>query len=1086
VSLVDDLKGLDLSAVRSARGGITAAVSGDELRSIVGGGAVTSALGELGAALDGATGDPSEWLKPLVAVFGELSQGLGGQALPVGDLAKAVSEGGGIVGGLLGPLADDPLAVGAVLGRLLPDALESVTRAAGNYHLAGIDELGRFTDLVAGVAGPHTDPAALAELALEVLAPFRPSVLRELRGAVDGLLDATAALRLPATRTQGLVARLDAVTAAAAARDGAAVTRALADLDRGRVQLLEAVGDDLVAFTATIDRLPVGAVAGALSAAGAGLAAAEQGILELYEDWRADLANTRALVDAIDPAAVTAELHRWLDALEAFLRAQFVGPANAGVDLVVGKVRELFAHLPIVPVREAVRDALHTAAQAITGADLDGPVEEVRAVLGRIADALSVADLGGQVRAALGRVTDTLHHALDGVIDALHALKAAIESVAGPASEVLGRAVAAVQAFQGAVTDVTGALDALNLTAATDQVLAKIRQIREAVEGVVSNVPLPEPVRPLVAQLADQLEALNFDTDSLQDVPVLEPMLSVVGQLQLSDTLGTTVHEGLSALRDAVAAVVPQQLIEDVRQEIDQALEVVRGFDPATLLSGVTDQLHGLADRIAAIDLASLGEAAHEPFQTLLDAWDELRPGMLLEPVAEAYRSVFSGISLPGPDKAAEALGGLFDGAGEQVGASAAAPLAKLGGELSPAPGAGGSPGTDGTAGAGAASGAAAPPPGDEVTDLRPGDVIRLFGYLPARLREALAALEAGPAGQALTAIDNAVGGLARDLRRAAVAIAAAEQALDTGLDELLAPLATAHLRAQVALHAGGFDGDTVVARCGPGPVRADLGEPAGAVRARAGTTAARHAAVAPRLLATADALDACVLARITTSVDDLLAALDPEPLAVELDELVFAVLRRAPELIAAVGEELAALGTRAQAMITALNPTALAGRLFAGVLGAFQEQLSLLDPRVLAAELDEVHAAVRDTLAKYDPQALVAELTTVRDQIVTTLRGLDPAALLGDLSGLTGLVDKVADAVPTDALSGLPDQLTALDEAFAGLDLDALLDRVSNLGPEVLAAFGHALEGVRTEIVALLDSLRYASGSVEAHAEVR
>jgi hypothetical protein len=1082
MSLFDDLRDLDLTEVTTARAGISVSVSGDDVRAVIEGGAITSALGDLGtelAAVSAALDDPALLMAPLLAVFTDLTRGLDGEGLPVAELATAVAEGVGVLSTVLSGLADDPLAAGGVLGRALPDALSTVTRAAGGYELVGLEGLGQFGALVARVEdGGPLDPAALAELAVDVLAPFPRATLDGLRASVDAMLTATAGIGLPTTRTQGLVVRLDAVAAAAKAGDAAAVGRALAELDQVRAQTVQVIRTDLATVTSALDRLPVTGITGALTSAGNVLAGAEEGILELLDGWRADVASARAIVEGIDPAELIAQLDALVDRLEGFLREQFEQPITAAAGLVAEKVHELFAHIPIRPVREAVRAALHAAAKAITDADLDRPAEEVRAVLGKLREVIAVADLGERIRAAITSVMTTLHTALDGVIAALAGVKAAIETVAGTAADVLGRAVAAVTAFQSAVTTVTGTMDALDLSSAAGEVVAKVRQIREAVEGVVSQVPLPEPVRPLIGQLIDQLEALDFGGDPA-DNPIFKPILDAVGGLALSESLGTVVHEGLSALRDAVANVVPASLIDGIQQEVQHALDVVAGFDPATLLAGVTEQIDGIADTVAGIDITAIGATAHAPFQQLMDGWDRLRPSTLLAPVSQAYRSALSGIPMPAPEAAINTVGGQVNAGGDAAGQSATAPLARLvpGATTTPA----GAPATP------------APTPGDDVVDLRPGDVVRLFGYLPAKLREALHALEAGPAGDALAAIDRLVGALATDLRRVATAVAEIEARLDAGLDALTGPLGPAHARAQIALQANFSTGEldlsaalTGVNQCGPGTFRAELTVHTGETRARVAETGARHASVAARLLAVADGLDRCPLAQLTGGVDTLLAALDPEPLAVEVDELVFAVIRKAPTLVTGVETELRAVVDRARAMLGALNPAALGQRVLRAAIDALYEELSVLDPRLLGAELDEIHQAISASLAAYDPAKLAEELTAVQGDIVAALRGLDPAVLLGDLTAeLTALVTKAAGAVPTDVLSGLPQQLTDLDEAFAGIDLDVLLDRVANLAPEVVGAFGQALDGVRTEIVALLSSLRYATGRIEASVEV-
>ncbi|MEV0644072.1 hypothetical protein AB0I28_02290 [Phytomonospora sp. NPDC050363] len=1082
MSLLDDLQNIDLSDILDARAGISASVSTDGVQVVIDGGAVTSALGPLGEQLTAvvdALDDPAALMAPLLALFTELLDRVGATDLPIADLARAVTEGVEILAGVLNGIADDPLSAGGALGQALPQALETLGRNAGGYELAGGEGIGAFGALITRADAGLGDPAAIAELALDVLSPFPRDALDGLRAAVAAVLAATGGIALPATRTRGLADRFDAVTLAAEAGDAAGVLRAVAELDRARAQAVDVIRADLATVTAAIDRLPVDAVAGAVASAGNALAGAEKGVLELFAEWSADVASVRAMIEGLDPATALAQLDPLVDRLEAFLREHFEAPITALADVVGDEVHALFAHVPIRPVRQTISDALHEAAQAIADADLDAPAEQIRAVLGSLRELIADVDLADRVRDALGEVTGTLTTALDGVIAAMESVAAAVNAVAGPAADVLGRAVAAVQAFQEAVTAVTATVGAIDLNAAVDEVMAKVREIREAVEGVLSEVPLPEPVRPLVTQLAEQLEALNLDGD-LADIPILAPMLDVVGRLELSETLGTVVHEGLTALRDAVAGIVPAQMIADIEAEIQAAIDVVAGFDPASLLSGVTELLDGVAGRIEAIDLASIGAAAHGPFTELLAAWDRVRPSTLLAPVSAAYRSILSGIPVPTPEAAIGTVGARVDSAADQAGRAATAPLAQAVPGAEPAP-AGNTP-----------PAAPAPPTEADLADLRPGDVIRLFGYLPGKLRQALAELDAGPAGQALDTIDAFIGGLARDLRRLATELAEIERRLDTGLDALVAPLAPAHARAQIAVQAnfsgGGLDLQIAlggVNRSGPAAFRADLSAHTAEARGRVAGAGTRHASIAARLHHIAAALEASHLARLSGGLDDLLAALDPEPLAVEVDELVYAVILKAPELFEAIGPALDAAVERARALFGALNPAALAQRVLRAAVDAVQEELAVLDPALLAAELDEIHQAVRTSLAAYDPALLAAELAGVQAEVVAALREIDPAVMLGDLGDLDGLLERAAQALPTGILTGFPEQLTALDEAFAAVDLDAILETVAGLAPEILEAFQHALDGVRNEIVALLESLRYATARIEASVEV-
>src|SRR6185369_12886278 len=122
MTLLDDLQNLDLSAVTTARAGITVSISGPEVTAIIDGGSVTSALGEFGAALAAAAehlDDPQSLLAPLVEALTDLVRGITPDDLPVTDYAAAVDEGIKVLIGLLDGVDTDPMFIGRLLGRSL-------------------------------------------------------------------------------------------------------------------------------------------------------------------------------------------------------------------------------------------------------------------------------------------------------------------------------------------------------------------------------------------------------------------------------------------------------------------------------------------------------------------------------------------------------------------------------------------------------------------------------------------------------------------------------------------------------------------------------------------------------------------------------------------------------------------------------------------------------------------------------------------------------------------------------------------------------------------------------------------------------
>ncbi|HSD80452.1 MAG TPA: hypothetical protein VLB47_07320, partial [Solirubrobacteraceae bacterium] len=235
-----------------------------------------------------------------------------------------------------------------------------------------------------------------------------------------------------------------------------------------------------------------------------------------------------------------------------------------------------------------------------------------------------------------------------------------------------------------------------------------------------------------------------------------------------------------------------------------------------------------------------------------------------------------------------------------------------------------------------------------------------------------------------------------------------------------------------------------------------------------------------------AGALERSPLGRLGRDVDAFLAALDPEPLAAELDALVADALARLPDLLAAVGDEVAAIVARAQRMLVDLNPATLLQR-FLRVLDVVRDELDVLNPHTLARELDAIHDAARATLEAYDPARLVDEVGDLLGALATAVRGIDLDGLPGEaeLADLAAAVDRVEDAVPAQALAEAGEALADAGEALRAIDLLGLVAEVEELPARVQEAMHAAVAAVKDELLALLGALHYQQTSASASVSV-
>lgn len=1091
MSVLDDLRGLDLSAIVNARGSIASVVANPQLQALISGGAAQSALGGLGQSLSQLQSNftsPEALLQPVMNTLSGLSGALGACDLPIDRYASGVSEGIQVVLRIIDGLQSDPNNFGAALGGSLGGQIDSLSRFVSSYAQIESPDLQRVTGTLArlerGVSGSAPE---LADLALDVLSPFPRTALRELRTGLDGILHTTAQVQLPEGRLQGLQAALDAVDAAAISGNAGALQRALSELAQARDNTVHVLEQDLLAALQRFSSLRLDLVLAPMQRATEGSRVAQTGVLELLGNLRSQLAFVRTQIETADPAEIGAFLQRTVDMLAEQAQRHIVAPIDAAVAQLTEFVRGLFRQLPVRGIRHEITRFLHGIAQAVRDLGLEAAVQSVRDTLAQVRDLVSADGLAENVQAALNQVRATITGALGPVTDALEQISGRIDAIAGEAQAVLERAAQALRGFAAAMTQLQTAIDQLGIDAAAEQVVATLRTLREKAEALLSDVPLPEPMRPLVEQLIETLEGVDFDV-------VFQPLRAAVDQLQIPDEVRSTITDTLRELRDAITNLIPAELIASIEAEVNNALDVIRGFNPASLLPDVSEYLEQAAGFIEQLDPRQAVSALNGPFQTILEGIDAVQPRRLLAPVIEAYDSVLARITLPGPDLAMRRFSDLINAAGEATAQAVTTPARQLTQQLSassgdaggsaPAPGAG----TPAPA-AGGGGGAGTPLP----ESFRPGDVVRLFGYLPGKLREGLRALEAGAAGAALREIDSLTAGLARDLRRLQHELRQVEQRLLSGLERALQSLGERQLNAQanIRLHmrgSAGFDVEgavQAVALAGPAALHGSLAQTRALLKTRvAEAVSSTGGALGAAFERAANAIESLQIARFTHNLDDFLASLDPEPLANDLDQLVRLILQRAPQLLTGLSEQLAAAVQRVTGIIGQLNPGIQAQK-FGRILAVLKEELDVLNPSVLADELGEIHAAVRRSIAAFDPAVLAEDLFAIVQECADTIRGLDPQALLGDLSFLDDILDRVAAAVPAAAFEGVGAALSEVGEQLVALDPGALLDSVEQLGPRILDQTEDAVSQVRDEIVALLESVRYASQNAGGSASV-
>jgi hypothetical protein len=1091
MSLLDDLHGLDVSGIVNARGSITSALNAPGLQSVMSSGPASSVLGSLGSSLDvlkNSFGSPDALLKPVSDVVSSLGVHFDPSHLPIGDLGKAVSQGMEFVTQIMASVNGNPADFGKIFGTAIGDAVQVAGQSGGFLGNLFGPQAGSFNELERMSSGSTQGVTEIAELAIEIILPIPKAQLKAARDGVGLVATGTANLQMPGDRASGLVAALDAVTAAAQRGDEAALQAAISDLTSVRTHMLGVLRDDLNFASQQLSQLRVGAILEPVAQFGATVRHGEEGVLEFLDQLRNILADAKVQINHFDTSAVRDFTNSAVDAIQAKARDVIDKPVDAAVDRAKEFIRSIFRQIPIRQLRNELTGFLLGAAVAIQNAHLDEPANTVRNTLDSVSHALDAGTLSADIQKALQEVTKTIDKVLQPIIDALGTVAKEVDQLASGSQAILGRVTAALEQFQQAISQVSTAINGLGIDQAEQQMVQSLDNLRQQVQKLLSNVPLPEPLRPQVEQLTSLLEGIDFDQ-------MLKPVRDAVGELKVPDDISSTVTAGLAQAKNVIDNLIPQQLIDSIQQEVDQVLQTLKGFHPESLLPDVSQYLNDAADHIEQLDPRPLAEQIRGPFQAVLDAIDKVDPYTLLQPAIDVYDKAFSSIPTPNSQSIITTLTNTTNVGGSQLtSAMGASPSQEKGDGTGNGSSASGAAGSGGGAqpGSGAAQGGAAgsdiPTP---LSDVHLGDAVRLLGVVPAKLRDTLVALDAGPLGDVLHEIDTLCAGLARQIRSLQAALYKAAASLETSFDAQLLALGPASLRAHLAIQAK-FAGRAslqvsleAVTLASPGAMRRELKDVLDAMRGLAHETAAQaggsNGAALDRL---ATALESSPLAQLTSNTQQFLDALNPEPIAQEADALLDSMIALIPKLADEVLGDLEAAVNRMRAVINHFNPGSQAQK-FLVLLDILREELNILNPRRLAAELAELHGVIRGVIAAYDPRAFADEIYKVITALAQQIRALNPQQLLHNLDILKPIVDKIEQANPATRLANVGQSLAALGERLGNIKLDDLIAAVNQLGPELEAAFEHMLEAVKQEIVALLESLRYATGSASASASL-
>ena len=1077
MSLLDDLKAIDFSSIAAARVDLRASIDSPGFAAIISGGAEQAALGSLGASISqllDSLDDPEALFGPVTDALTELAGSLDIGDIPIARYIETVLDAIERVAGLIKGAETDPLKFAGALGLPLGDFAKKAKDIGAKFTGDALPDIAQFRELIDNVQSVSTaDPAALGRLVVTAILPFPSTGLFEASASLRTILDNAEKIRLPENMTLELVAAIDGVATAAASGQAPAVQAALLRVQTARAQTVARVHASLDAMTSQIDSLRLDQALGVIANVGATIQRGTTGIIEFLEQLRADIVQSRGFIQNIDAGVSLARLDEIFVIFEQQAKLLIADPIDRQIEDIKAWLRALLRESPVRKVREEISAVILGVAAKMREVDPAGKIEGVRAEMRRVGQTLAGAGLVDDIRESIQRVKQEISDAITRMLEPLNRIADGVRAAAGQAQGVLARAADALDAFAKVAADVQAQIDAMSIEDAAGSIVSTLADLRKTAEELLSVAPLPDALRPVIEEFTEAVRSIDLEV-------VFAPVKDSVGRLTIPDEIGAGIRVGIIAVQGVIDNLIPAELIASIEADISGAIDTVGKFDPSTLTSSIRKFLDDAAKKVESVDPSSLVGKLSGAHGKLSQGVDFIDPHRLLAPVIEAYQSAIAAIPTPDPSASARRTAEAVSAVAEPLSRATAEPLR----QLMPA---------------NAVS--ETTPPGQlpatslPVEDLRPGDIVRFLGFIPAKLRETLAGLEAGPVGEVLKTIDDATGALVRRLREVQGVIYEIESRFAGSLDASLAPLGAAQLRAQLAIRANFTAGGAIdiqaatsaIALAGPFSMRASLAPRSGTIRthirAAASSGVGKHSGAFERL---ASALASCRLTSITTDLDAFLKALDPEPIALELDLLVKDALAKVPEIAVQAEEALRKLAARLKQLLDTFNPGAQMQK-FLSILMIIKEELEVIDPAKLAAELAQVHIVLKQTVAALDPALFGADIKATLATLAASLRTLDPGALLGDLSFLTEPVRQLEALRPSRFLEGVGTELKEIGERLGELDPGAILASVEQVGPLVVRDLENAAKAIKEEVVALLEAIRFATSgaSVSASASV-
>lgn len=925
-------------------------------------------------------------------------------------------------------------------------------------------------------AGAPASPADVAAFFTRFLLGLDLAALRtpfDLLDAAQSQLASNAAEAELEARIAALTLSVDAAAEALLGRapDLPVILSSLASA-RAEVDLLTTVAlpgaiDRLTGDIAAID---VASLADRLDAALAPLLARvpvpPRGLADFF------LPPLRMLSDGID-TLTSAMFTELLAGLELEIRALFAASDVARLrddarTLLAGVV-DFLNGLPLPALREQLTQALlQVEGQVATLADFS-PVTQIGARMQEVAGAIEGIDTE-----SVSRAVARLAGEIENVVAAfpIRQIKDELADLVARAEQLVADLPPLINGLKAQIDALADELTSIDLSGAGDVSVGMVSDLRADVKKALESADLPDALKIPLGLLAGAIREIELSAE------IEKPLADIVAGVDVSAVLAP-VQAAIDQAREALQKLSPTTLVAQLDQPFDAMLGQLQTVSPSVLVEQLSAGFEAAVGQIDRLNPVTLIQPLQDEFDALLATLRQAAdPAPLLAPLRAAYAELQALLDAIDPTRL---IGRVVAEVSKLPGLMTSATTDIVVGRLD--------------AGAELPAGAAGAP-------IRFGDMVRPFAALVGEARSVVRGAAEDVLADGLELVGRPLALLAHagevaggHLTELAAAIEARRALVDptapTGpmaeLRQALARLArieaglAASGRSSVQLNAAvlsiQFDAYVTVSF----PARQRLEQAAAGMSQglqTAGISRSLHALgqvladFVPASLILPET-EAAVLARI----DALFDAIDPTPIADEMDAIGAAIEAKLQSFAADIAKSLFKVWNTIFEEMLPVLPQGMIGAL-TGVMDAIRAQLAALDPAGLEAELDELLDAVVETLQAYSPAAFAATLSTTFEAVKSKLSELDPAALLGNLDPLAEAIDALEQLRPSVVLEPLKNAAENVDAALVALlDFDPaeiIAEAIANLKAQIELV----LQRIEVELDGLLADVGASGGA--------